>query len=501
MASAGWQTLGNRIGGGNELPSTVAYEQGLSLGANTQDALAQARSRVDQNNAKENADQALSGSIPDPKLRALVVNSIQGGYDPRNVTGSMSDAFKLSQQQLVANQATPDDQAGRSLAAIGQPGIVKAVGDNGNLINELHPSSGVQISPLGQAIGSATAAKDTAAAAASNSEVPLHAAQANLAGAQAAALPGTKEPTKYAPLLDANGQQVIDQSTGLPKLVDRAGGSADINAPKPMGAREAQQANRALILGQQATRDLQQVTSIPVGTGPGGLLGMAASAMPSLGIAGYGSGPQRSLLESVKADLTNRAAPEAVQQYSVLSSGMARMLMGLENPGSQGNSGGQVIMDQFNKLNLLDGDSNELMMTKLAKQKQIIESSLQEQIINSNRTPQAYKDSAQAILDNLNKAIPFEPEDVIRLHNGDGKQTLGSILGVSPAASKFQASAAPGAAPTAAAPAPAAAAPALSPDDRPAVTAPPGALALLAAHPEMKAQFLAKYGALPPGMQ
>ena len=443
MAS-GWQALGNAIGGGNRLPSELAYEQGQSLGANTADALAQARARVEQNTAKENADQALSGAISDPNLRALVVNSIQGGYDPRNVTGSQLDSFKLGQQQQVADPNTSPEQTARSLLSIGQnANLTHAVGDAGSFTNELTPGV-VNVSPLGARIAGAGIAEKQAQAASANSEVPLHAAQTNVQNALAAN--GGKFPSgDRAPLLDSAGQPVMDPNTGLPVLTARQGGASDINAPRPMGAREAQQANRALILGQQATRDLEQVTSIPVGTRPGGLLGMVGSAMPSLGIAGYGGGPQRSLLESVKADLTNRAAPEAVQQYTTLSSGMARMLMGLENPTGQGNSGSQAMLDQFNKLNILDGDSNEQMMLKLAKQKQIVESSLQEQILNSNRVPQAYKDSAQSILDHLNAAIPFEPEDVIRLHNSTGTQTLGSILGINPANSKFRPPATPGA--------------------------------------------------------
>jgi hypothetical protein len=477
----GWASLGNSIAGGNQLPSALAYEQGVSLGANTQDALAQARARVDKNNTMESLDQNLSASIPDPKQRAVIVQSMLAGVDPRNVTGAQSDQFKLGQQQEVANPNTSDAQAARDLLSIGQnANITHAVGDNGNLINEFHPGQ-VQMSDLGTKIAGATAAKDTAAAAASNSEVPLHAAQATLANAQAAALPGTKEPTKYAPKIDpATGQPIIDPNTNLPVLTDRTGGSADINAPKPMGAREAQQLNRSLVLGQQASRDLGQLTTIPLGTQPTGLLGGIGA---NLGITGYGGAPGRNIMDSVKADLTNRAAPEAVKQYTVFSSGMARALMGLENPTGQGNSGSQAVLDQFNKLNLLDGDSNGIMLTKLAKQKQIIESSLQEQILNSNRVPQQSKDAAQAIIDSLNKAVPYEPEDINRMNNGPGGQTLGQVIGMPSVAAQAKGAAAPAAAPGPAAPT--------------APQAPSQALALLSAHPELAPQFKAKYGYLP----
>lgn len=424
MASPGWAALGSSIAGGNKLPSALAYEQGVSLGATTQDALAQARSRVDQNNAKEQADSALSGAIPDPKLRALVVNSIQGGYDPRNVTGSQLDNFKLSQQQAVADPNTSDDQAGRSLAAIGQPGIVKAVGDNGNLINELHPSAGVQISPLGMAIGQGTVAKDAASAASSNSEVPLHQAQAALANTEAQN-GGAKIPTGYTQLIGSDGRPVIDPTTQRPTLTRIAGGPADIDAPKPMGAVALRGVNRMLDSAMQSTADIQNISQMPAGQTGTGLMDRAAN---TLGIAGYGTGPQKGLIDSVKADLTNRAAPETVKAYTTMASGLSRSMASLEAAGMVPNG---AFTDSFNKLQNVDGDTNETALMKLAQMRQITENALNSMVVGNVSVPADRQKIAATILGNIQKAVPFTVQDINQLHNDNsGQMTLAQIAGI-----------------------------------------------------------------------
>lgn len=431
MASPGWQALGNAIGGGNKLPGALAYEQGVALGANTQDALAQARARIDQNNAKEGIDTSLAGAIPDPKQRAAVVGAIQAGVDPRNITGAQLDQFKLGQQQAVADPTTSDDQAGRSLAAIGQPGIIRAVGDNGNMINELHPSSGVQISPLGSAIANATVGKSNADAALATSGVPKNAADTQLALAQAnlasvnAANGGAHVATGYAPLLDANGQQVIDPSTGRPKLIAQAGGPADINAPKPMGAVALRSINRMLDSAQQSTADIQNISAMPAGNVGTGLSGMAQN---TLGALGYGSGPQKGLIDSVKADLTNRAAPETQRAYTTLASGLSRSMASLEAAGMVPN--GQFT-DSFNKLQNVDGDTNQDALLKLAQMRQITENALNSMVIGNVSVPADRQKVASTILDNIEKAVPFTVQDVNRLHNDQsGTMTLAQIAGV-----------------------------------------------------------------------
>lgn len=422
--AGGWQSLGNAIGGGNKLPGQLAYEQGVSLGASTQDALAQARSRVDQNNAKENLDANLADAIPDPKTRAIVVQSVQAGVDPRNLTGANLDAFKLSQQQKVADPTTDPAQTARSLLSIGQnANLTHAVGDNGNFTNELNPGA-VTMSPLGTAIGGATVARDQASAAASNSEVPLHAAQ-TLQAQTEAANGGTHLPTGYTPLIGSDGQPVIDPTTQRPTLTRIAGGPADINAPKPMGAVALRGINRMLDSGTQSTADIQNISSMPAGNTGTGLMGMAQN---TLGALGYGSGPQKGLIDSLKTDLTNRAAPETVKAYTTMASGLPRALASLEATGMIPNQG---FTDSFNKLLNNDGDTNEDALRKMAQIRQITHSALESTVLGNVSVPADRQAQAQKILDNIDAAIPFTVQDINALHNDQsGKMTLAQIAGV-----------------------------------------------------------------------
>lgn len=427
MASSGWASLGNTIAGGNELPSTIAYEQGMSLGANTQDALAQARARVDQNNAKENLDKNLADSIPDPKQRAVIVQSIQAGVDPRNMTGAQLDQFKLGQQQQVADPNTSPEQTARSLLSIGQnANLTHAVGDNGNFTSELTPGQ-VTMSPLGAKIAGASVAKTEAETANQNSEIPLHAAQARQADALAS-VGGVKPPAGYA-------WGPSDPATGQRTLTQVQGGPADVNTPKPMGAVEARSVNRSLDAANQSVQDLGQIASLPVGA--------------NSGVLGYGSTPGKTIMDSLSSDFKNRLAPQEVQQYTVVSSGMSRALASLEAAG-QIPSGS--FTNSFDKLAILDGDSAGTAALKLAKQKQIMKTALESTIMDNPRVPKQFQDKAQTYLDQMDQAIPFTPQDVIKLQNKNGGMTLGQSLGVKP-----------GAAP--AAPAPAAGAPASFPNE------------------------------------
>ena len=68
-------------------------------------------------------------------------------------------------------------------------------------------------------------------------------------------------------------------------------------------------------------------------------------------------------------------------------------------------------------------------MLKLSKQRQIIESALTSTITDNPRVPDKSKAVAQGLLDQLSQVIPFEPKDIIKLHNSSGKQSLADVIG------------------------------------------------------------------------
>lgn len=440
---SGWENLGNAIGGGNKLPAAVAYQQGMQLGASTQDALAQARSRIDENNAKENLDKNLADAIPDPQTRAIVVNGIRSGVDPRNITGANSDAFKLATQKSVQDPNTSPGQTARDLLSIGQnANLTHNVGEAGSFTNELDPGK-VTVSPLGEKIAQAGLAKTQAETQNEIAGVPLKGAQTRQANVEADN-GGGKLPTGYTPLIGSDGQPVIDASTMRPKLTRIAGGPADIDAPKPMGAVALRSVNRMLDSGSQAVADVGNLAALPAGNVPGGAMGS------TLGMLGYGSGPQKTLMESLKGDLTNRAAPDTVKMYTTLASGLSRGMASMEAAGMIPN--GQFT-DSFNKLQNVDGDTNYDALMKMAQIKQITHNALESMILGNVSVPADRQAVAQKLLDKIDSAIPYDVQDVIKLHNSDGSKTLSQIAGLS-IPSKVTAPAAPAGATPSAAPAP-----------------------------------------------
>lgn len=163
MASPGWANIGSVLAGGNTLNSEMAYDQGEALGARTQDALAQARQRVDANNARESADARLAPLIKDPAVRAAIVNGIQGGYNPEQTFASLKTNQDNNFAAGVADPTTSPEQTARNLLAMGKSAnFIHPNGDAGNFVNELEPGKGVQMSALGTQMAQAKIAADQA---------------------------------------------------------------------------------------------------------------------------------------------------------------------------------------------------------------------------------------------------------------------------------------------------------------------------------------------------
>lgn len=148
--SPGWGLLGHTIAGGNQLTQALAYDQGEALGAKTQDALAQARSRIDENNARANISDKLQ-SLP-PELRDIVVGSIQAHVDPAQILNSQKTSQEVGFRNDIVNPGTGDDDVARRLLALGHPASIIASEGEGQVTNRLHPSQGVQLTDIGTAI-------------------------------------------------------------------------------------------------------------------------------------------------------------------------------------------------------------------------------------------------------------------------------------------------------------------------------------------------------------
>lgn len=167
--SGGWTGLGSTIAGGNSLDADLSYAQGESLGARTQDALAQARARIDENNAKENLDASLAGAVPDPKTRAGIVAFVQANRNPNELFDAQKTNQEVQGRTAMMDPNTSDAQTARTAFALGQPAqIIHPIGEFQST-NALHPDLGVQATDLGTQLAGAKLAQQSAQTAAERS--------------------------------------------------------------------------------------------------------------------------------------------------------------------------------------------------------------------------------------------------------------------------------------------------------------------------------------------
>jgi len=144
----GYEMLGEAIGGDSEL----AYQQGLNLGARTNEAMANARKRVDENTARENLSRTLEAAgIPRGTADASA-EALRAGAGLGDVIGILGKQQEQGFRGIAGSDDPSVDSGARNRALYGvASGPVKpfeAVGARGYQ-DILHPESGVM--PLGDA--------------------------------------------------------------------------------------------------------------------------------------------------------------------------------------------------------------------------------------------------------------------------------------------------------------------------------------------------------------
>src|ERR1041385_9065188 len=95
----GFEALGAALGGDSE----KSYQEGLLLGAKTEDAMAAARERVTKNRAQMVLESSLTANGWDPKAAKAAATTLQAG-------GNLGDVFaaQLKNQEFGFNQQIAD---------------------------------------------------------------------------------------------------------------------------------------------------------------------------------------------------------------------------------------------------------------------------------------------------------------------------------------------------------------------------------------------------------
>ena len=439
MAS-GFQQLGAALTGGGVLPAAMAEAQGEQLGANTQNAIAEAQLRQQKFQGRQNfagtaADLASASQDPQ-KLGAALTAAAQGDIPIDMLLKGVHQNQENNSYNTIVNPETPDAIVARHLVAEGKEGgLIRPTAQGEAQTNVLHPEYGTQTTPLGQALIPAKAGLLQAQADAARGSANLHNAQAELPG-------GGKGPTPYqwatnpdgTPKLDENGNRIATFTTGGPK---------DPNSPQPMGAVTSRYFQNSMNAGLQGATALANITRQPSGSTAGLFADLKA-----------GHGPIDALVRNAATAVT----PEEDQNMNTILSGLEQNLAIVDNSGRVAN---QAYVDAMGRIKLQPGNTVGARYLKLAEARQVLENGLQSWQDTASLNDQQ-KAALQRNLDTIRQAIPFTVQDV--------QTALAQVKGGAPAptiADKFRSflglpagGAAPGAS-GATTPAPAGAAPTL----------------------------------------
>lgn len=178
MASPGWAQLGSALAGGGVLPAQLAEAQGESLGANTQNAIAEAQLRYQKQKGREDfatvAPDLAAASTDPVKLGNVLAAAARGEIPAEMLAQTVAQNQRNSSYNTIINPETPDEIVARHLAAQGkESGLLRETGQ-GQTQNILHPEQGVTTTPLGDAL----AAMHSAQTQNQLSEANLHTQQA-----------------------------------------------------------------------------------------------------------------------------------------------------------------------------------------------------------------------------------------------------------------------------------------------------------------------------------
>jgi hypothetical protein len=179
-----------------------------------------------------------------------------------------------------------------------------------------------------------------------------------------------------------------------------------------MGGREGAQISRVIMAGNQASKDLENVTKLPMSASRG-IFG------------GRGQGP--SMMSAGAESLTNQMTSQEVQTYNTVATGFQRSLAAIEAAGLMPNG---TLTHQMDAVIFKEGDYNLTKLQKLAQIRQIVDAGLETTDANP-RVPPELKKHIAVIRKRLEDSVPFTQSDLFALqaeHQINPKATLKSTM-------------------------------------------------------------------------
>lgn len=403
----GWASLGRAFGGGfggaGTLQGETAYENGMRIGAQTVDALAQAKQRVQAN---ESANQA-ADMLNDPEvqkalglsgpLSGLFQTRLRAGDKIEDVMKSATEAVHFKNRTMLADPSIPLEQRHAAANSEDPASLTpKAEGPLGSVFDPgaNHGSGATTVGDLQQ--------KNT------QSEIDLRGAQAKAAGVNAGAHvtsanasaansgPFGKPPigTRYQMKPDNNGDPsdpsnyVLD-NTGRP-AVERIPGLVEAKGEGQVNTRNTRRVNNATNMLAAETKIL-------------GKIGFDASS------EAQGAGAVHGLMGVASENLGKSLSSEQAQNYRSSLAGVSNQLGILElvggvPPGAYTNQLEKAIKND-------SADTNETRMQHAALIRQIVEVAAHTAEDNPAMDPQ-YKAAIVRSAREVQKNIPFTASEV-----------------------------------------------------------------------------------------
>lgn len=408
-ANAGFADLGSALAGGIQQNGSVAYTKGMQIGAQTADALAQARSRVQEAQGRETAAQSLENPQTQqalglkPEEATLMAARTRAGDSFENLAAA-TKSFQDARLHGTVADTTADPNARRAAALSLAPasGAIHAEGANGTFVDPFS-SNYTSDQPGGPDNTPVTVGAQQTAL--NNSEIALRKKQGDAALQNAdahqtqaekpaanAGLP-QKLQTGYQfklnddktspdfgkPVLDATGNPVQEPKTGA-------------NAPEGAVNKRYNQNMLGGALG--AAQELENAAAI----------GPTTTAGATSFDTGHGG-----ILATLSNNLGRAASSTDQQEYHKTMTNIGRYVGLVENGGRPPPGG--VTGPIQSALESQPGDTEYSRLYGLASARQALE--VQQDRINASGTTQDVKDAYDKAIKKAQAAIPYTPKDII----------------------------------------------------------------------------------------
>jgi hypothetical protein len=409
-------TLGQAFTGGNPAQNDTAEMNGMRVGAQTANALAEAKDRVMKSQAAEAAAQSMESPALQsqlgfsPEIGHLAAQQARLGAKPEELTQMLLQNQQWQMRSKLADpNADPKARLGSAFGLDPAGAIPKAEGANGTFSSPLQydPSKpgGPNNTPV--TVGADQHALNQSEISQRNAAADASSAKANAADDQATANGGAgKPPAGYRWKMNPDTMDLALDSTGRPIAEPIPG------MPEKSGEGAVNSRYHAVVLqaANGISREAENLAKMGITTSAG-----------AGGLAGHGGG---GLLNTLTDNLGKTLSDTDQQQYTSSMKNVGRFLGMIENSGrmpagSMATSAEQAVLNQ-------PGTTEGARLYNAALMRQTVEAG--QDTIHASKADQPVKDQYDKAVAAVQKAIPFTPADVIEFERAGKGMTVQQFL-------------------------------------------------------------------------